>query len=176
MPSGVLIREILNQKNLALLFGVASLVIVALGILTRRLEFRLGFYRALLVLTALPWYVHFRVTKTHCAGWGCDDPAVVPASGLTLFTYASPAVILVLLLFFIAIARRSSRSAVLFPIVAAIAQLFLTLLLRWRAPPDYAYMNAAGDRWLIASSLSAALCLTSYSLFSRVPPPKEILE
>ena len=124
----------------------------------------------MLLLALLPWYAHFRATKSSCAGWGCEHSDVVPISGLKVFTFASPVVTLSLLFFFIWIARRRPRSAALFPVIAMILELLALRLLQWNAPAEYTYMNAAADRWLIVSSLAAAVFLASYSWFRRAQP------
>lgn len=154
----------LNALSLTVLFCAASVAVVALRLL-RHLRFSPGTLRLFLVLTSLPWLAHYWVTRRYCAGWGCDDPDVVPARGLELFAYVSPSIVLALFIVFFALAPRWPRSIVLFPLIAASAELVSLLVLHWRAPSDYVYMNAAADRWLVVSSLAASFFLASCSWF-----------
>lgn len=173
MNTALSIPELLNARDLTLVFAASSIVIVALRTFTHRLDFRLDVFRFMILLTSLPWYAHFWATKTYCAGWGCQDFDVVPRTGLLLFSYVSPAGILVLLLFFIWYARYQPQSAALFPIIAIIVGLLALRLLEWKAPADYIYMNAAADRWLIVSSLAAVVFLGCYAWFRRARPAEE---
>lgn len=163
MTTAQSLPELLDSLALTLLFAGLAIAVIAVRFLNRRWALRLDVLRAVVVLSALPWYAHFRATIIHCAGWGCSDAAVVPRSGLVLFTYITPLAVIGLLSFFMWYAQIRPRFTVLFPIAAGILELSSLRLLQWEAPADYLYVNAAADRWLIVSAVAASLALACYS-------------
>lgn len=146
-------------------FGIGSLLILPLRIVTQRPLYNPSIYRVLIVFSLIFWLHHYLWIVNTTAGWGREAS---PLSGMWFFSLIGPLLVVSILALAVWGVTHCPLLVAFTPAALFLLTWFVTLrVLYWRAPSYFTMADNIPQVWLFIGSAAATIFLFLFALGSR---------